>query len=212
MKISVDNQLRQINLDPSIQLRVGIKELVDSLTESRRRVVRIVVDDVEITGKFDHEKYDLSFSDVEKIELFTADPFVLALDSIPMLQDFIMKMKLEIGSATEWYRFGRVDEASNSMARIADGLTLITHTIERLRSLLELDFSCLIFNEKPILDHYSKLAEMIEELIGAQNETDWILVADLLEYELLPVIEDWDGILGLLSQKGSELLNVAAIA
>ena len=35
---------------------------------------------------------------------------------------------------------------------------------------------------------------MIEVL---ENE-DWILLADLLEYEFLPMVKDWDGVIGNL--------------
>ncbi|MDK9700655.1 MAG: hypothetical protein OEM52_10975 [bacterium] len=207
MQVKIDGVTYPFSNVNAIPLREAIKEIGADVQTPRKSIVRVVVDGEDVTGKFQHEVYSRSAQEFSTIELFTGDPIVLALDTLPMMQDFIVRMKAEIGNATEWYRFGKINEASQSMGRIADGLTLITHTVERIRGLLKLDFGTFLFNGEPVLDHYSALGEMIEEIVGAQEESDWILVADLLEYELTPILTTWEGIIQEIEQKGAELLG-----
>jgi len=38
-------------------------------------------------------------------------------------------------------------------------------------------------------------------MLHVQEEEDWIMLADLLEYELIPLLEEWKSILPLLKEK-----------
>ena len=49
------------------------------------------------------------------------------------------------------------------------------------------------------------LEHNIREMWNAQQEEDWIMLSDLLEYELLPMMEGWKEILPLIEEAAENL-------
>jgi hypothetical protein len=39
--------------------------------------------------------------------------------------------------------------------------------------------------------YYTRLIKLIDEMLDVQEDEDWILLADLIEYELAPIMNKW---------------------
>ena len=63
------------------------------------------------------------------------------------------------------------------------------------------------FNKKSILDRKQLLLDLITQMLTANKNKDWVLLADLLEYEILPYYKEWELILPELKQIGLEKIN-----
>ena len=44
----------------------------------------------------------------------------------------------------------------------------------------------------------TKLTDLMSQMLEANKNQDWVLLADLLEYEMLPFYKDWEKILSKL--------------
>ena len=58
--------------------------------------------------------------------------------------------------------------------------------MQRSGKLEELDLVISKFRER--------ITNVLDEIITAQDNQDWIMLADLLEYELMIILEDWHGV------------------
>ena len=77
------------------------------------------------------------------------------------------------------------------MAQIIDPLRALVVFINSTRIDLKWDFENEQIDGHPIVENWEKLHSVIDELKLTQEEGDWILYADLLEYELVPVLNVW---------------------
>ena len=51
-----------------------------------------------------------------------------------------------------------------------------------------------------ISDRIEAISSLLGEMIEVLENEDWILLADLLEYEFLPTVKDWDGVINNLQK------------
>jgi hypothetical protein len=57
-------------------------------------------------------------------------------------------------------------------------------------------------NGEPVQAYWKRMQSIVDELKQIQEEGDWILLADMLEYELVPLLDNWKHI---CRAKASEL-------
>ncbi len=201
MKITVDKQEYALDYNPAF----SVKQIIELVTQAHagvpNRITRIVLDGEDITIHLNHGVLSHPSTEFISLEFYTADPIDLAVDIITPLQLFLIQMKTEIESATEWSRNQRIHEAYGSMNRIDEGLILIAGKVEEVRKLLSLDFGVMVHNGKPVLDYYTRLTEAVTEIENAMEETDGLLVADFLELEIKVHLLDWMAILEEVEKK-----------
>ena len=42
----------------------------------------------------------------------------------------------------------------------------------------------------------------MDQMLKVQEDEDWVMLADLLEYELIPLLKEWNEILAVLQEQG----------
>jgi hypothetical protein len=94
------------------------------------------------------------------------------------ITSYIPKLKNGIIEAAEFFQKYEENKGTALLVEITDGVKWV---IDALVSIQRLD-------EKEIININNKLNEIIDAL---ENE-DYILIGDLLQYELLPVMEEID--------------------
>ena len=47
-------------------------------------------------------------------------------------------------------------------------------------------------------EYRRNLFSVLDGLFDAQTDQDWVLLADMLEYELIPALEEWEQIIQLI--------------
>ncbi len=81
------------------------------------------------------------------------------------------------------------------------------HSLEKCRRLLGISFELLYVptqnssSDITVAENRRRLFEVLDAMIEAQMNQDWILLADLLEYESVPVLQDWRAILPLIMEQ-----------
>ncbi len=52
-----------------------------------------------------------------------------------------------------------------------------------------------VFDGKSIQDRRASLVDFTQQMVDANKNQDWVLLADLLEYEILPYYQEWSNLL-----------------
>ena len=52
-----------------------------------------------------------------------------------------------------------------------------------------------VFDGKSIQDRRASLVDLTQQMVDANKNQDWVLLADLLEYEILPYYQEWSNLL-----------------
>lgn len=92
------------------------------------------------------------------------------------------------------YRSGQDKRAKESFVQTVEGLEFMMMIINHISALCRLDPGSLSFAGGSGADKINELNKILMEMIGSQERNDWVLLADLMEYELVPQIQGWNEI------------------
>lgn len=97
--------------------------------------------------------------------------------------DYIGRLIAGIGDAAGLLKEGNTDEAMKMMGNISEGLQWLTDAV-RLTQDIQIDK----------ID-VAEVNPFILELVSAFENRDFVLIGDLLEYEINPILEKWKGLM-----------------
>lgn len=197
MQINLNHQAEDISTDGIQSFGELMANVARRAEKDGARIIKVKLNGEDITGK-DHSLLNpLPLIEVQDLEIQTGDPKVLARSSLYSLADFLEQLLKELQNTAELFRLGNQERSNQSFLRCLDGLQVFMHSLEHCRRLLGLSFELLFVpnsqgrNEITVAENRRRLFEVLDSMIEAQTNQDWILLADLLEYELIPTLEDW---------------------
>lgn len=146
-------------------------------------------------------------AEVNSLEIEIASLSSLISKNISNAEDYLQKLIPGIQKASELFHSGNEQEANKFFLSIVDGIEWFSQVIDAVLSVIGENSSSLCFNKKSILDRKEQLLGLISQMVTANKNKDWVLLADLLEYETLPYYKEWQLILPELKQAGLEKIN-----
>ncbi len=149
-------------------------------------ITNIYLNDEEFQELYPHQAEDIEIDEIQKLEIKSMDFVEMASQIVEELFKVTTSIRLAATQSSESLRRG--DDM--------DALTTITNMTDVIRNFLSMltcfqqDFSA------PKTEEYLKLSEtysqLLEEVLESMENEDWILVADLLEFEIAPLCAEWD--------------------
>jgi hypothetical protein len=98
---------------------------------------------------------------------------------------YITRLKDGILKCSKHFQSGQINEGAESVLSIIEGLQWLIDAVT-----LTVDIQ-----KEPI--YSSEINEMLNEIVKAFQNEDYILVGDLFEYEIIPVLNKWDKIINI---------------
>ena len=164
--------------------QVFTKVVADGHLEDRI-VTDVKVNEEPFTEIYPHQAEDIALSDVESIEIVTMGTNAMAVEITLELYKVVNLMS----------EGGKRVAALFRQADDAEALETYQDLIDVIRNFLNM--VGVLRDEYSLKDYpdYTNGAEelntMFTEMNSVLENEDWILLADLLEYEFLPAVEKW---------------------
>jgi len=105
-----------------------------------------------------------------------------------------------IEKTAELFRTGADAKALDQYGRCMDGINWFIQILEGARQVMGLDYKIIHFNKVSVHAYLENLHENIREMLKVQCDEDWVMLSDLLEYEMLPMMDGWKEILPLIEE------------
>lgn len=100
------------------------------------------------------------------------------IEVLKTADEYLYDLKKGINNLCELIQSGKEQEGVNLIAQVADGIKWIIDAVTLTKDV-----------QKNEIDS-SELDEQIEEIVEALENEDYILVGDLFNYEILPILEN----------------------
>lgn len=101
-------------------------------------------------------------------------------------------------------RSGEIREGNELLSKVLDDFSILVSFLEDVRR-------CTPFNEAKTNDSIDafdqesrEMANLLKMAVSAQENEDWVYLADILEYEFSQKMGSWDGLLKGMAQSGVE--------
>lgn len=155
-------------------------------------VTRVELDGENLTG-MDRELWSAR-RDVGEMRLETQTPKALLENSLRVSREWLAPLRTELVGCADRFRLGDDAQAIEALIRVTEGLRLLfmgVGQIQRLAAGQGLLQSAGL-PEKLVEEFQAEIPRLLDEIIEAQEHRDWIQVADLLEYDVMDRLANWE--------------------
>ena len=187
MKISINGAETQ---DPSFQGET-LEEVMNAIVKSRQNsyIRRIWLDGQEVSSDSQDTLKTLTTS-VELLELELAELQDLLANNLTNAKDYLVKLIPGFQKAADLFRMGNEQEANQYYLQVLDGIEWFSQVVIIIVSTQKNKSE-----EKSLEERQKKLTDLMSQMLEANQNQDWVLMADLMEYEMIPFYKDWETVL-----------------
>jgi hypothetical protein len=125
----------------------------------------------------------------------------IAFDSIAEALAYLDRVEKLTPSLAESFQFSPGPEAHDNLRHLYEGFHCLSLLLEKLRARFGVNLEDIRIRDIPFREHLQKFASVLKELIGSQEQRDFVLISDLLQYEIYPLIPVWKEMFGIVAEK-----------
>ena len=125
-------------------------------------------------------------SSIDLLALELADLKDLVANNLDNAKEYLEKLIPGFQKAADLFRMGNEQEAHKFYLQILDGIDWFSQVAQTIVNSRENELE-----GQDLKDRQGKLTDFMTQMLEANENQDWVLLADLLEYEMIPLYEDW---------------------
>lgn len=162
-----------------------IKGLNQSLGAERRVISSIRIDGKEISETDEARLNAMRMNEVGSVEVETANPADLAYQTLSTLETYLDRLITSIEKSAQSYRSKNLVAGDAFFAKAIDGLDLFVQTIGGVKLALRIGL-----NPQLALAE-ADLISVMNDLLDAKRQNNYVFMAELLEKELVDNLKEW---------------------
>ena len=151
---------------------------------------RIWLDQQEFPAD-DRETLQKKPTDINSLEVELANLKDLVATNLSNALDYLEKLIPGFDQAADLFRMGNEQEANKFYIQILDGMDWFSEVINIV---MDSEFKRSA-PEGTLRLRQAKLTDLMSQMLEANKNQDWVLLADILEYEMIPFYKEWQTIL-----------------
>ena len=191
MNITIDGAKQQMPSGQNGTLGEVYTRLVSSLAKSGKVVATVEINGEAIpAGRI----WDLSsqpITEVQALDLATRDAEDMVKEMMDSTGQHLELLMSETEKTATMFRVGDELNAQERFARCVSGFQWFLKALDALKGFLELDYAGMPMGRTTVERNIEDFVPLVDGILAAQAEGDVILLADLMEYELVPKLREW---------------------
>lgn len=128
---------------------------------------------------------------IARLEVETVSSRQVALHFLAHAEAFLDPIMESVLQVAELFRVSDEREANQQYLRLLESVQLFLQTLDMSRQTLGLDFDRVSWSGLSAEQRLSKLSDLVQDLLAAQESQDWVLLADVLQYDLVEELKGW---------------------
>jgi len=148
-----------------------------------------------------HDAARIPLTSIHTIEIHTVAEMEMARQLLVEGRGHLEIMRRASRKLAELFRIADEGEANEQYAEFVESLRLFLKMLGGINQILDLELPSVPFAGGTVKDKVALLSEVTDQMMGFQEQEDWILLADHLEYHMAPLLEEWKEVLWTLSRK-----------
>ncbi|HDQ41063.1 MAG TPA: hypothetical protein ENN39_08570 [Desulfonatronum sp.] len=192
--IIIDGQQSDFNITNYTNLDELLVGLMSQEHLDNRIVTDVLVNDEAFSEIYPHQAEDVDCRDIQKVEIKTMGVPEMGASIARELYKVIRLMSEGARQVAALFRRADDSEALEMYQDLLDVTRDFLSMIGALRDEFSLNKSAQF--EQAV----QELSALFSEILEVQENEDWILLSDLLEYEYHPLVERWKGIVASLRE------------
>ncbi len=203
--IIINNETSDVDISSVSKLSDLIDKVARELLEPREIITEVYVDGRTLGHGDFGQKEDCEVSSCSEISFVTLkEPEEKVASLLDRMSDYLDGFPEGLGKVADQFRMGNPEEANKVLLQALEGLSAFVELLSTVRLVASSDLSNIKSDTGTLAEKEENFLEITTNMASSQEEKDWITVADLLEYELAPLMTDWKA---MIPQIRSEVLK-----
>lgn len=196
--IVIDGQNTGLNVSNYQNLEDLLIKMMESGNLEDRVVTDVLVDDESFSEIYPHQAEDIETSSIKKVEIKSVAVSDMAVSITTELEKVVGIMAQ--GGRQVAALFRQADDAE--ALELFQDLLDVTRNFMRMIGVLREEFDLSKSTEFNAASQ--EISGVLSEVSEVLENEDWILMADVLEYEFIPTVEKWDKVVAALRKNIQE--------
>jgi hypothetical protein len=200
MQITINEEYIPEDLSHMRSLEEALVELNNRFVPTGQQLFQ-----VRVNGEFFSERYPRESRYMEIKEISTLDLKIIPDGEMArvILSEAAQQagiLILAIEKSAHLFRVSPENDANHYFAKVLEALRWLLVTWDNACRVLQVDpRQAIAFNDGQASSFVQGLQDILGEMLDISEAEDYVLLADLMEYELLPTVQEWQQILQSLS-------------
>jgi len=163
---------------------------------------RVLVNGERYVEEVPHDAAQVPRTDIDRLEVITISRQEIASEFMTHGPAILGTMIEAAPKVAELFRVADESEANEHYLTFLQTLQEFLMMINLTTKALGIDPETPFVQGRTLAQEGEELNRIVNEMLGVQEERDWVLLADLIEYDLFEVLQRWQE--GMPSLQGGE--------
>lgn len=192
--IIIDGQQSQMNIGNFANLEEILVQVVSNDAMNDRIVTDVIVNEETFSEIYPHQAEDIASEFLRTVEVRSVPVNEMAVN---IAREMYKVAQIMGNGSKQISRLFRQAEDAEALELLQDLLD-VTRDFMSMLAVLRSEFS--LSANKDFSNNSEQFSALLSEMTEVLENEDWILLADLLEYEFLPVCENWKKVIQILRE------------
>lgn len=192
--IIIDGRQSELNVGNFANLEeILVNVMCDGIMENRV-VTDVLVNNETFSEIYPHQAEDIGSDFIKSVEVRSVPVGEMA---VSIAREMYKVAQIMANGSHHVARLFRQAEDAEALELFQDLLD-VTRDFMAMLGVLRAEFA--LSNTKEFMENVDQFSSLLSEMTEVLESEDWILLADLLEYEFLPVCESWKKVIQVLRE------------
>ncbi|OGP70397.1 MAG: hypothetical protein A2Y80_09170 [Deltaproteobacteria bacterium RBG_13_58_19] len=202
MQVTLNDQTLPVDLSHLRNLEEVLLELNEKFIPEGEQLFQVEVNGEFFTERYPRESRYVALGEVSTLGLKTVSDADMARAILTDAASQALTLIQALEKSAALFRLAAEDEANHYFAQVLEALRWLLQTGEGACQVLKVDLGQVRSPQLGDVSEFLKrFQDLLDEMLQVYEEEDYILLADLMEYELLPLVQEWQKILSLISHR-----------
>lgn len=198
MQIVLNGEVHQVKV-------ASISTLLDIVTQIETRIPKgfiiteIALNDKILESNWYHNARKIYLLDEDRLSVTAEDPISLSVEILKNSKEQYKMIIEEFENIANKFRLEDETLANQTFIQGIENLQWFFKVLEDATLLIGKPLDTLVSNNISLKQHINDLGKKLEEIIDLQTRQDWIMLADILEYELVPELKKITSVYSILN-------------
>lgn len=201
ISITIDKTTQEIPKENFSTFKDLYEILNSELTKEKRVISKIIINNEVMSEGKQFDFFDTSIQKIYSVEIETVLKEDMVREHIFVLREQIEKIVDNCNKSILFFREGNEIESNRYFSAVIEGLRWFNYAIDLIVSFNKIDIYIEKSGNKTLKEIMDSFSSIINNIAEYQENQDWIMIADVLEYELVPALKEWNGIIEIFNKK-----------
>ncbi len=199
MEISLDDNKLSLIHTPD-NLEEVIQEIMDSYLTDGRSIWTVELNGEQYNENAPNDAQNVFIDSIRTLKIATKNKQEIILYFLENSGDILETIDKSAILISEFLRTADVQEANKHYLLFLESYQYFYQMIQQCIDMIDPDLQKIIIKGGSVDKKVSALENLFNKMISTQTDEDWPTLADLLEYELVPLFREWGELLPVLEK------------